>query len=250
MNIGDKFNKWTVIDNKSINKNGSTMYLCRCECGKEQYVQGGGLRNGKSKQCKECGNKSRRTKILIGEKYKSYTVLEEPTNRNNQIVYLVKCECGIEQYMTASQLTDKNKYFKCKRCTDGKLLNGFREGFLNKIKRNAIDRGKEFSDQLTSLYLYSLLENQNFKCALSGRELLPDGILDKEQEELNLSLDRIDSDLGYIPGNVQWVTKNINCAKHTLTTQEFIELCYDVINHANQQPSTPLTKCEGSETNP
>lgn len=39
MKIGDKFNDWTVIDDKSINRNGATMYLCRCKCGKEQYVQ-------------------------------------------------------------------------------------------------------------------------------------------------------------------------------------------------------------------
>lgn len=28
MKIGDKFNDWTVIDDKSINRNGATMYLC------------------------------------------------------------------------------------------------------------------------------------------------------------------------------------------------------------------------------
>jgi hypothetical protein len=34
-----------------------------------------------------------------------------------------------------------------------------------------------------------------------------------------------------------------------MTMSELYEFCKKVLNHANQQPSTPLTKCEGSETN-
>lgn len=50
--------------------------------------------------------------------------------------------------------------------------------------------------------------------------------------------------------NIQIVTKEINLAKHVLSQEDFINMCKKVVNHANQQPSTPLTKCEGSETNP
>ena len=31
--------------------------------------------------------------------------------------------------------------------------------------------------------------------------------------------------------------------------EQLYDVCRKVLNHANQQPSTPLTKCEGSETN-
>lgn len=34
-----------------------------------------------------------------------------------------------------------------------------------------------------------------------------------------------------------------------MSMNELIEFCKKVINHANQQPSQPLTKLEGSETN-
>ena len=63
------------------------------------------------------------------------------------------------------------------------------------------------------------------------------------------SLDRIDSSKGYIEGNVQWVTYQANVSKHTMTMEELYEFCRKVLNHANQQPSQPLTKLEGSETN-
>lgn len=41
------------------------MYLCRCKCGKEQYVQSSGLKLGKSKMCKECSNLARRVNVDI-----------------------------------------------------------------------------------------------------------------------------------------------------------------------------------------
>ena len=38
--------------------------------------------------------------------------------------------------------------------------------------------------------------------------------------------------------------------KNDLSQEDFIKLCIVVANkHANQQPSQPLTKLEGSETN-
>lgn len=143
-----------------------------------------------------------------------------------------------------------NKYFKCRRCTSGNIISGFREGFLNSFKRSAASRGIFYSEDLTPEYLYKLLESQNFRCALSGYKLLPNDTLDDTKQNLNLSLDRIDSSKGYEVGNVQWVTKYVNWAKNDLSQEDFIHLCIAVANkHANQQPSQPLTKLEGSETN-
>lgn len=39
------------------------------------------------------------------------------------------------------------------------------------------------------------------------------------------SKDRIDSNKGYVEGNVQWVCKEINFMKHALSESRFIELC-------------------------
>ena len=76
-------------------------------------------------------------------------------------------------------------------------------------------------------------------------DLLPNGT----KQNLDLSLDRIDSSKGYEIGNVQWVTKYINWAKNDLSQKDFIDLCIAVANkHANQQLSQPLTKLESSET--
>ena len=109
---------------------------------------------------------------------------------------------------------------------------------LNKIQRNANSRKIEFS--LTSDYLINLWEIQKGLCAITGDPLI--SIKDA-------SLDRINSSIGYVKGNVQWVTSRANISKHTMSMSELFDFCNKVLNHANQQPSQSLTTLEGSETN-
>ena len=52
-----------------------------------------------------------------------------------------------------------------------------------------------------------------------------------------------------IKRNQPFVTKQANISKHVMSMQELYNFCLKVVNHANQQPSQPLTKLEGSETN-
>ena len=128
-----------------------------------------------------------------------------------------------------------------KRGLENHLQSSYEELYrfkYNKLQRNAQSRNIEFS--LSKEYLWNLYIAQNKKCAITGDDL-------PELDEA--SLDRIDSNLGYVEGNVQWVTKQANLSKHIMTMQELYDFCEKVLKHANQQPSTPLTKCEGSETN-
>ena len=71
--------------------------------------------------------------------------------------------------------------------------------------------------------LKELIENQNFKCALTG---------DAISFEDNIELDHILP--SYRGGsdelsNVQWVTKQANWFKRALTENELIELCEKII---------------------
>lgn len=81
---------------------------------------------------------------------------------------------------------------------------------------------------LTLEYAQKLLEEQKFKCALSGILLIADidNSVHYGKSTLNtLSLDRIDSNLGYIEGNVQWVHKDLNWMKNSFHNTEFINWC-------------------------
>lgn len=48
--IGQRFGRWTVIE-PAENKNGLTMWLCRCDCGTEKTVRTSHLKSGRSKSC-------------------------------------------------------------------------------------------------------------------------------------------------------------------------------------------------------
>lgn len=65
-----------------------------------------------------------------------------------------------------------------------------------------------------------LWDKQKGKCALSGvlMTYARDG---QGSKDFNLSLDRIDPTVGYIPGNVQLVAYRVNLMKHTLTEDIF-----------------------------
>ena len=57
-------------------------------------------------------------------------------------------------------------------------------------------------------YAWDLLISQNRKCALSGLDIYLSPNLKKKRN--SASLDRINNDLGYIYGNVQWLHKDVN----------------------------------------
>lgn len=55
-------------------------------------------------------------------------------------------------------------------------------------------------------------------------------VFSKDRYFIFISLDRIDSNKGYIENNIQWVVKEINFMKNNLTEKEFFILCNSVSN--------------------
>lgn len=73
-----------------------------------------------------------------------------------------------------------------------------------KIKLNSFSTESAFSD-----YVYKLINSQKCKCALSGILLVLDNV-EGSNSDFVASLDRIDSDGPYGPGNLQVVCRFIN----------------------------------------
>jgi hypothetical protein len=76
-------------------------------------------------------------------------------------------------------------------------------------------------------YLNDLYQKQGRRCSLSGR-LLEFRFRGKDIRGMTASLDRIDSSLGYVEGNLQWVHKVVNMEKKTMNNAEFIEWCGEI----------------------
>jgi hypothetical protein len=120
---------------------------------------------------------------------------------------------------------DKLRYLKNK--TEGKKLswNKSSEAYISKLFYKASQRNKEFS--IEKEYVISLFEKQNGLCAISGEKLT----FDKDNVSSNISIDRINSNLGYVEGNVQLVCAHVNIMKWNKSTEELIEWCEKIISN-------------------
>lgn len=96
------------------------------------------------------------------------------------------------------------------------------------IFRNAKQRAFKFKEEfnLTPEYLVDLYHQQKGICALSGEPLQLSG--DRYLSNM-LSLDRIDSSIGYIKTNVQWVCVKYNMMKAHANQIDFLEMCKKVV---------------------
>lgn len=175
-------------------------------------------------------------KYEIGNRYGHLVVIKEhSTTRNGHIRYTCQCDCGAICNILITHLRQKNTTscgcFTIKRIGPNHIqwtgigeMSG--DYWYNHITRSANgEKGsrKPVEFTITKEYIWNLFLSQNRKCALSGIVLsFPKHGKDKSY---TISLDRIDSSKGYIPGNVQWVHKDINFMKNKYTQSYFISIC-------------------------
>lgn len=144
-----------------------------------------------------------------------------------QTRYIWRClKCKKEYGPSVGTDIFKSKYSKCcQRRFDEKtnyrghrLLTGSK---VTQIKDGAHRRGIEFN--VTAEYLWSVWEKQGGLCAYTG---LPIAL----NTPKSASLDRKDSSIGYIEGNVHWVLWEVNRMKLNMPEQRFFELCSLIAN--------------------
>lgn len=152
--------------------------------------------------------------------------------RNGHIRYVCQCECGCNCNILSTHLLQGNS-ISCGKCTKIKgknhlQWNGFEEisgNFWRNILRssNGSKGRRKIELSITKEYIWDLYIKQNKKCKFSNIELT--FLIDGKDRSFTASLDRIDSSLGYIEGNVQWVHKDINIMKNRFTDDYFIKMC-------------------------
>lgn len=177
-------------------------------------------------------------KIEIGNKFGKLTVIEEVHKRGKHggIRYKCLCECGNYHEAFATHLrrlkithcgcsphkASKHHQWKGVGEISGDFWYSHVVRSANGYKLNNRERkSKELS--ITIEEAWNLFLKQNRNCAFTGLTLFfPSKWKDKSY---TASLDRIDSNKGYILGNVQWVHKHINIMKNKFPSDYFIEMC-------------------------
>lgn len=98
-------------------------------------------------------------------------------------------------------------------------------------KHRAIRKKLEFD--IDENYIQDLLVKQNYKCRYSGVVLNLDKIGSDEMliNTNTLSIDRINSNLGYVKNNIVLVTAIVNSMKNELSENNFLSLIKQITNY-------------------
>ena len=134
-----------------------------------------------------------------------------------------KCTgCGSEQLYTRKDHARQSfiSDWNCKKCvakskglSENKPV-GDKARIYNKFKKSALKRQINWDLTIDEMY-----EFYTGYCVMTGWEL------SLSYENQTASLDRIDSKLGYIKENIQWVHTMVNMTKNKYSQTEFIKMC-------------------------
>lgn len=177
---------------------------------------------------------------LEGQEFGQLTVirfLEIGERKSKGNIWLCQCSCGNYTQSTTGNLRGgRHKSCGCTRYAyysiskKGKNSGGWKgyedlpHSYYTRVQRRAKTISVEFD--LTIEYLWDLFIKQNKRCALSDVELTFNRL--SYSTGGTASLDRINSSLGYIIGNVQWIHKDVNKMKYIYSNEYFIQTCIAV----------------------
>lgn len=169
------------------------------------------------------------------------TALEDALHSRDRINFL--CECGIVRAINPVHVKSKNtKSCGCLRKRRGPEASFWKGGrhissrYFKHIKGHAVRGDRNLDWDLTIDYLDDLWESQEGRCAYTGIPLKLDHQV-SDRTDQTASLDRINNDLGYVKGNVQFLHKIVNEMKWDLEEEVFISFCIAVANKAGIIPA-------------
>jgi len=182
--------------------------------------------------CKKCRKKVR--------KNKSRPVHENIIKENSQVCSRCKNKKPLNEFYKNGCFDDGIAKYRaiCKCCilasrvTEHKLTYSDKiirkhsscKNYISTLLNHTSKRKKEFNIDIQ--YLLDIYERQNGICNISGIKMTHI----HGSVSTNISIDRIDSDLGYIKGNIQLVCYITNIMKNKFSMNELILFCKEILN--------------------
>jgi hypothetical protein len=172
-------------------------------------------------------------KVICDHCHSEYDKALSEVKRNEQLKRKSYCSriCQGRDSIDKKIPSDKKVFSHLRKGSTKDQYSGFRE-FLRRIKNR-----KKHDCNLDLQYLVDLWNKQDGKCIYTNICMkLPSGT--SKGTMLTASLDRIDSSIGYLKGNVQFTLAPINLMKSTMLheeTQQLIKLIIDQSIHQGPQ---------------
>ncbi len=112
---GERFGRWTVLNDQIETDKGAKKWRCRCDCGTERYVLERSLKYGGSESC-GCLRRERQAspeQDLTGRQFGDLTVIRRvESTKHGAAQWLCKCSCGAD-YIVQGTLLQTGKRTRC-----------------------------------------------------------------------------------------------------------------------------------------
>ena len=231
--LGHKYDNWTVVYRSKI-KHNSAIWNCQCSCGYIRLIYGVDLRRNKLPLCSNCCRKCRKTRQdtkFVGNKricedcvandIKEWRRKNKEHLLENHTEWRNKNPEKISRYRTLERKRIQSDYTIFLRNKVKDLQRKHRRIF-NNLDSRSISRSRKRNKteiNITVDYVINLWKSQDGKCAITKMQMEY-----SYNNLMSVSIDRIDSNNGYIIGNVQLVCKWVNYAKNEYSNEEIIKV--------------------------
>lgn len=173
---------------------------------------------------------------------------KEPSTGRNRRSYLCKCDCGKETIVAENNLrTTGTRSCGCMRGIGNKRTARHRSMPFNALALNKIYSQYKVRARLRGIlfkldkeYVKNIIHTECYYCGVKDKNLFtaPWSLTHNGKKYAYNGIDRINSSIGYVPGNVVPCCGQCNTMKMDYSAQEFIRKCRDIIEYQKN----PLTK--------
>jgi hypothetical protein len=203
--VGQTRGEWEILSSAGVNKNRSTMFLCRCSCGEVKVIRGSDLVSGASSSCGHDADRTNINKInetkhlMTGTMVGKFLVKEKTgeTMREGTPIYYVECTvCHTITPMSARRLRTAKRLgrdLKCIGCKEKNAAEKFRQraevSTLPGMTELSLEQAKEANRAMRNAVWRTAPGNAKNHC----EDIVNDGwiILLQEPNVETLSLDQI-----------------------------------------------------------
>lgn len=186
--------------------------------------------------CKQC-------RVVGGRKNKARPVHSALIATGKQVCRYCKTELPLDKFYANGCFSDGTPKYRsrCKDCVLQKAADDQPKVYKNKAKKRsaspknflagillrASKRKQHLGFDLDLQYILARYTGQQGKCALSGEVMTY--IAGEGRVATNISIDRIDSSVGYVRGNVQLVCDVVNRMKSDMSATELQSWCGKIL---------------------